>query len=115
MVGLKKNTSQGPRIKNNLVKGIPPGLLGKPTETSLLLEGNTIAALLDTESTVSTISHSYYDEHLSDHLPLQNLDTLLDIECAGGTQLPYLGFIEAEITLPKNRRSQDFSFSSHFR
>jgi len=36
--------------------------------------------------------------------PLQNLDTLLDIECADGQQLPYLGYIEVELTVPGDLR-----------
>lgn len=85
---------------------LPPGLLGKPAETVLNIEGNNVRALLDTGSTVSTLAHSYFKKYLSDTLELQELETLLDIECAGGTQLPYLGYIEAKITMQKNNFSK---------
>lgn len=58
VLGLNRKIN-GPSIKNNLVK-IPPGLYGQPTETSVILEGIETGALLDTGSTVSTISESYY-------------------------------------------------------
>jgi hypothetical protein len=31
---------------------------------------------------------------------LKSLDNILDIECAGGTPLPYKGYIEANIKMP---------------
>jgi hypothetical protein len=43
---------------------IPSGLYGKPAKTSVILEGIETGALLDTGSTVSTISESYYQQHL---------------------------------------------------
>jgi hypothetical protein len=75
----------------------PPGLYGTPTETGILLNGKKIPALLDTGSTVSTISESYYSKHRATTIPLKSLDNILDIECAGGTPQPYKGYIEANI------------------
>jgi hypothetical protein len=46
---------------------------------------------------VSTVSENYYREHISS--PLQTLDTLLDIECADGQQLPYIGYTEIQFQL----------------
>ena len=69
---------------------MPPGLFGKPTESVVILYDKPVNTLLDTGSTVSTISETYYNQYLSE-LPLQNINTLLDIECAGGQQLPYKG------------------------
>jgi predicted aspartyl protease len=50
----------------------PPGLYGTPTETNILLNGKEIPALLDTGSTVSTISESYYSKHLASTIPHDN-------------------------------------------
>jgi hypothetical protein len=88
----------GPSIKNNLVK-IPPGLYGQPKETSVILEGIETGALLDTCSTVSTISESCY-QHLACSIKLKTIEDILDIECAGGSQLPYSGYIEVNINTP---------------
>lgn len=101
VVGLRKNATHGPQVRNNLVNEIPSGLLGQPTESTVELEGNKVTTLLDTGSTVSTLAYSYFKDHLSSTLKLPELHTLLDIECAGGTQLPYLGFMEARITTKK--------------
>lgn len=92
-----------PTIKNNKVRtSIPPGMFGKPTETEIILEGKRITALLDTGSTVSTISKSFYTKELSHFIEMRHLNQILDIECAGGTQLPYEGYIEADIKTPGN-------------
>lgn len=59
VVGLKKNATHGPKIRNNLVKEIPQGLLEKPAaESTVELEGNKVNTLLDTGSTVSTLAYS---------------------------------------------------------
>lgn len=70
VVGLRKNATHGPQIRNNLVKEIPPGLLGKPSESTVKLEGNKVTALLDTGSKVSTLAYSYFKDHLSSALEL---------------------------------------------
>ena len=56
-----------------------------------------MSALLDTGSTVSTVSESYYQQHLQ-HLTLYPINDFLHIECADGGTLPYSGYIEASIT-----------------
>ena len=53
--------------------------------------------LLDTGSTVSTISEDFYHSHLS-HLALYPITDILQIECADGQHLPYYGYIEATVT-----------------
>jgi hypothetical protein len=63
-------------------------------DTSVILEGIETGALLDTGSTVSTISESYYQQHLACSIQLKTIKEILDIECAGGSQLPYCGYIE---------------------
>lgn len=56
-----------------------------------------VTALIDTGSTVSTVSKSYYEQYLSE-LPLHPMTEILHIECADGGTLPYCGYIEASIT-----------------
>ena len=74
-------------------------LMGEANETDIGLEGVICKALLDTGSTVSTVSQGFYDEHLS-HLQIHPLDDILHIETAGGSMLPYAGYIEADVTVP---------------
>lgn len=81
---------------------IPPGIFGPPTETEIIINGKKIPALIDTGSTVSTISESFYNKELSQSVDMKTLDNILQIECAGGTQLPYKGYIEVNLEIPKN-------------
>jgi hypothetical protein len=41
---------------------MPPGLFGKPTESVVVLYDKPVNTLLDTGSTVSTISETYYNQ-----------------------------------------------------
>jgi len=61
-----------------------------------VIEDVPVQALLDTGATVSVISESFYDNHLS-HIPIEPLGNLLNIECAGGESLPYKGYIQVNI------------------
>ena len=54
-------------------------------------------ALLDTGATVSTISKAFYDQHLS-HIELHAIEDAIDIECADGQLLPYVGFVSVDLT-----------------
>jgi hypothetical protein len=67
-----------------------------PPETKVTLQDINTKALIDTGSTVATLSHTFYREHLS-HLELKPLHSLLNIECAEGKQLLYEGYIETDI------------------
>jgi len=94
---------------NNKQHQIPPGLCGEPTESKVVINNIPASALLDTGSTVSTMSHSFYLRHLR-HLPLELLEKLLHIECADGKALPYKGYIETEIYLPELQQSYSCIF-----
>lgn len=43
---------------------------------------------------MSTISESFYTRELSQFIEIKSLDQIKEIECAGGTQLAYEGYIE---------------------
>ena len=77
---------------------VPPGLFGTPIEVQIKLNGNLTTALLDTGSTVSTVSENYYREHMS--TPLITIEKMLDIECADGKKLPYIRYTEVDIQIP---------------
>ena len=62
------------------------------------IEGITATALLDTGSTVSTVSEQFYQTHLS-QLQLNPLQDVLRIECADGELLPYTGYVVAKIAV----------------
>ena len=67
-------------------------LVGSSNEATIIVNGQKTTALLDTGSSVSTVSKHYYDEHLHDY-ELQPLEDMLNIECADGKSLPYHGYV----------------------
>lgn len=73
------------------------GLVGECSEAEALVNNIPVRCLLDTGSTVSTVSQKWYDTHLSD-VPIKSLDTILEIECADDQNLPYTGYTEVEIS-----------------
>jgi transposase InsO family protein len=79
-------------------------LVGPNTEADILIEGIPCRCLVDTGSQVSTVSHSFYLEHLS-HRTLESLDSILDLKGANDHPIPYFGFIEVEVKLPDTEDS----------
>ncbi|XP_056017057.1 uncharacterized protein LOC130053684 [Ostrea edulis] len=73
-------------------------LIGECNEVSIKVFNIATTALLDTGSTVSTISETFYKEHFPE-IPLQSLEFALSVECADGQQLPYSGYISLEIQI----------------
>ena len=71
-------------------------IFGSASEVTISLDGNECVALLDTGSTVSTVSESFYRQALSAK-SIQPLGELLHIEGAAGQSLPYAGYIELQV------------------
>ena len=82
-------------------------LIGKANESLVLLNGQEVDALVDSGSMITTVSESFY-RSLPNKPTLQELQILLDISVADGSKLNYLGFIDAEISVPF---LSDFSLS----
>jgi len=89
-----KGSTRGTYYDNN-----DPKLLGDINEAKISINGKQTTALLDTGSCVSVMCESFFQEHMPD-TNLQPLTEILNIECADGQPLPYLGCIEAEINVP---------------
>lgn len=64
------------------------------------VEGRSTTSLLDTGSQVTTVPQSFYQQHLSEH-EIKPLFDLLEVQGANGQCVPYLGYIELNITFPK--------------
>lgn len=77
-------------------KGLKSNLVGSSNEAVVSIEGQTTKALVDTGSCVSTVSEEFYKRQLP-HLKLHPISGILEIECADGKSLPYLGFVEADL------------------
>ena len=66
-----------------------PKLVGDPNESEIVINGHLIKALLDTGSCVSVISEPLANTIKDSEI--KEIDKLLKIECADGSQLPHLG------------------------
>ena len=77
------------------VPGTP--LIGRTNEVSVNIKDCVTTALLDTGSTVSTMSTSFC-RHLN--LPLSNLTDIIEIEGANGQNVPYEGYTVATLSVP---------------
>jgi hypothetical protein len=57
-------------------------------------------ALVDTGSQVTTISEDFHKEYLS-NCSLKQLDDILKLEGAGGQDVPFRGYVEAQVSFPE--------------
>lgn len=71
-------------------------MIGHCNEADIRINNIKTTALLDTGSTVSTMSRSFYNKHFGD-VELYPVMDILNIECAGGQTLPYDGYIDVNI------------------
>ncbi|VDI39633.1 Hypothetical predicted protein [Mytilus galloprovincialis] len=85
-----------------------PRLIGSANEVTVTLNGLTTKALLDTGSTVSTISQEFYERNLQD-TTLKPINNFLNIECADGQPLPYMGYVEADLQLTGSSRFKSYT------
>ena len=83
---------------------IPDGLVGDPNVVEVYVDGAPCLCLLDTGSQVTCIAESFFRT-----LPDRKLKPLEDLEVtgAGGQEVPYLGFTEIDITIPKKDAGVD--------
>lgn len=76
---------------------LPDGLIGPRCTTTVSIEGIQCESILDTGSQVTTISETFHSSYLSS-LPIQPIQALLEIEGAAGQNVPYIGYVEANLT-----------------
>lgn len=76
-------------------------MIGAKYTASVLIDGQASTCILDTGSQVTTVSQSFYESNLS-KFDIHPLNELLEIEAANGQTVPYSGFIEVDITFPKD-------------
>lgn len=95
----KQENRHGQRCQNG--QSLPHGLVGPRCTASVSIEGIGCESILDTGSQVTTVSETFYLNNLS-FLPIQPICALFQIEGAGGQHVPYLGYIQAFISLPSS-------------
>ena len=75
-------------------------IIGDSNQAEININGISTKVLLDTGSQISSVSESFYRKYLQSTTPLENLDEIINIECADGNKLPYLGIIACSFTVP---------------
>ena len=73
-------------------------LIGPTNKTELKIEGVGMKALIDSGAQISAISKNMAKTL---GLPIQKLETLLDIEGSAGLEVPYLGYTELRLDIPE--------------
>ena len=104
--GHSQGHSTGPQnFKQTLEEGLnTDDLVGNVNEANVQIEGILTSALLDTGSSVSTISQTFFEQNLA-HLELHDTGNLLKLECADGQSLPYSGYMKVDINVPLNGKN----------
>ncbi|KAK7938973.1 hypothetical protein WMY93_002299 [Mugilogobius chulae] len=90
---------------------IPKGLIGSKCTSDITIAGQLCHGLLDTGSQVTTVPASFYNQYLA-RQPLKPLSELLQVEGAAGQAVPYLGYIELDVTFPKDFIGADTAVST---
>ena len=72
--------------------------MGEVNESKVIIEGQEMRALLDMGSQLSSISWTWVKKL---NLEPKQLQSILRIEGSGGLEVPYLGYVEVLLELPK--------------
>ena len=73
-------------------------LIGPTNETKIILQGVQMKALINTGANMSCVN-KWPVETLQ--LPVQSLQTILNMEGTGGVRVPYYGIVECQLGLPE--------------
>ena len=72
-------------------------LVGRANEEQIIINGHPVTDLLDTGSQVTHVSEAFCH---AKGLQINPLNQLVEIEGTGGNSIKYVGYIEANLTLP---------------
>ena len=72
-------------------------LIGEPNETSVIIENAQVKGLVNSGAQISSISDKFAKLL---KLPINKLETLLDLEPTGGESIPYEGYVEVRMQVP---------------
>ena len=76
-------------------------LLGLPNESCVMIDGVSCACLIDTGSMLTTRGSGFLEKCLP-HIEVQSLEHSLNVEGAGGKNVPCLGYIMAKMSFQCN-------------
>ena len=72
-------------------------LIGRANEEQIIINGHPVNALLDNGSQVTHVSEAFCQ---AKGLQINPLNQLVEVEGTGGNSIKYVGYIEANLTLP---------------
>lgn len=81
-------------------RSVPKGLVGRKSTANVEVGGVGCNCLLDTGSQVTTISQSFYNDHLLEYI-IKPVSDILEVEGANGEPVPYAGYVEISLKFPK--------------
>ena len=76
-------------------------LIGKANEANIIVEGQQFLAFIDSGAQLSTKLESLVQAL---KLPVQKLNTLIEDEASGGGIIPYVGYVEARLAIPRIKK-----------
>lgn len=74
-------------------------LVGEANECNAYVDGKQCKAFLDMGSQVTSISESFFKQHLSGRV-IQSVDKLLKVVGVTGREVPFLGYISVNLKFP---------------
>lgn len=98
MEGGTYESTQCPKFKGQT--DLLDRLVGSTNESEVLVNGCKTTALIDTGSMVTSVAHSFYKSLMPSPQLYEMSDFELTVKGANDSVLPYLGYIEADITVP---------------
>ncbi|CAC5418357.1 unnamed protein product [Mytilus coruscus] len=84
---------ENPRGRDNTLKTT----VGVCPKANVEVNGIKMCSLLDTGAQVSTMTESFYRNHMADFGDLVDITDMLRISAANGGDIPYLGYIECNL------------------
>ena len=76
-------------------------VIGTANEATIIVEGQRFLALINSGAQLSMMSESLVQAL---KLPVHKLNTLIEAEASGGGIIPYIGYVEARLTIPRIKK-----------
>ena len=73
--------------------------VGECPEAQISIGGVTMTCLIDTGAQVSTVTETFFHEHLDDGQKPRDISSYISLAGAQGAEIPYVGYIERDIDI----------------
>ena len=72
---------------------------GYPEATSVVVMGAEVRCLLDTWSQLSTLTESYYRQHMESNVKLVDISSIFRVNSSQGSDVPFIGYVELDANI----------------